>query len=60
MERNAARSSAWLALHLSLTFSRLSVLKMERLLYPFMHSNFGQASYLIKYGVCDLKRFAHR
>ena len=33
VERNAARSSASPNLHLSLTFSRLSVLKMERLLY---------------------------
>jgi len=50
--RNAARYSAWPALHRSLTFSRLSTGKVpEKLLYPFMHSNFRQASYLIKYGV---------
>ena len=41
--RNAARYSAWQALHLSLILSRLAVLKIERLLYPFMHSNFRQA-----------------
>ncbi|MCK4733268.1 MAG: hypothetical protein KAT65_12500, partial [Methanophagales archaeon] len=29
----------------------LPVEKIEKLLYPFMHSNFRQASYLIKYGV---------
>jgi len=40
------------ALHISLIFSRLLVFKkIERLLYLFMHSNFRQASYLIKYGV---------
>ena len=47
VERNAARSSAWPALHLSLTLSRLSSGKIsEKLLYLFMHSNFKQASYL--------------
>ena len=33
----------------------LPVEKIEKLLYPFMHSNFRQALYLI-YGVCDLRR----
>ena len=32
---------------------RLPVEKIEKLLYPFIHSNFRKAPYLIKYGVCD-------
>ena len=49
-EAAEAELEAWQALRLSLTFSRLLVLKIEKLLNLFMHSNFRQASYSI-YGV---------
>ena len=54
LERDAARSSAWQALHLTLTFSKLSVFKIEKFFYLFMHSNFRQALYLSA-GYSDFK-----
>ena len=59
VERNAAHSSASSNLHLTLTFSKLSVFlkKIEKLLY-FMINVYElelQAPYLV-YGVCDLRQ----